>query len=75
MCTLLLLSSILSPRDIEIMLQDIEDRGEGTVLSASIFKVLYATGTHTYTHIHTHTYIHTYTQTHTHRYSRTVDTT
>mmetsp|Transcript_501 Transcript_501/g.892 ORF Transcript_501/g.892 Transcript_501/m.892 type:complete len:333 (+) Transcript_501:76-1074(+) len=30
-------------RDIEIMLQDLEDRGEGTPLSASIFKILYAT--------------------------------
>jgi RP/EB family microtubule-associated protein len=30
-------------RDIEIVLQDLEDKGEGTALSASLFKILYAT--------------------------------
>eukprot|EP00597_Dinobryon_sp_UTEXLB2267_P004781 CAMPEP_0170078562 /NCGR_PEP_ID=MMETSP0019_2-20121128/15122_1 /TAXON_ID=98059 /ORGANISM="Dinobryon sp., Strain UTEXLB2267" /LENGTH=246 /DNA_ID=CAMNT_0010291501 /DNA_START=345 /DNA_END=1085 /DNA_ORIENTATION=+ len=30
-------------RDIEVMLQDLEDKGQGNELSASIFKVLYAT--------------------------------
>jgi microtubule-associated protein, RP/EB family len=30
-------------RDIEVMLQDVEDKGEGTDLTAAIFKVLYAT--------------------------------
>lgn len=30
-------------RDIEIVLQDLEDKGEGTPLSASLFKILYAT--------------------------------
>ena len=30
-------------RDIEIMLQELEDKGEGTELSANIFKILYAT--------------------------------
>ena len=30
-------------RDVEIMLQDLEDRGEGSELSAAIFKILYAT--------------------------------
>jgi len=30
-------------RDIEILLQDIEDKGEGSELTASIFKILYAT--------------------------------
>jgi RP/EB family microtubule-associated protein len=30
-------------RDIEVMLQEVEDKGEGTTLTASIFKVLYAT--------------------------------
>ena len=30
-------------RDIEIVLQDLEDRGEGTSVSASLFKILYAT--------------------------------
>ena len=30
-------------RDIEVMLQDLEDKGQSNELSASIFKVLYAT--------------------------------
>lgn len=30
-------------RDIEIVLQDLEDKGEGTTLSAALFKILYAT--------------------------------
>merc|ERR1719473_488445 len=30
-------------RDVEIMLQDLEDKGEGTPLSTQIFKILYAT--------------------------------
>ena len=30
-------------REIEVLLQDIEDKGEGTDLTASIFKILYAT--------------------------------
>ena len=30
-------------RDIEILLQDIEDKGEGSEVTASIFKILYAT--------------------------------
>lgn len=30
-------------RDIEVMLQELEDKGQGTELSASIFKILYAT--------------------------------
>ncbi len=30
-------------RDIEIVLQDLEDKGEGTPLSAALFKILYAT--------------------------------
>jgi microtubule-associated protein, RP/EB family len=30
-------------RDIEMMLQDLEDHGEGTELTANIFKILYAT--------------------------------
>jgi RP/EB family microtubule-associated protein len=30
-------------RDIEVLLQEVEDRGEGTPLSASLFKILYAT--------------------------------
>jgi RP/EB family microtubule-associated protein len=30
-------------RDIEMMLQDLEDKGEGTELTAAIFKILYAT--------------------------------
>ena len=30
-------------RDIEIVLQDMEDKGEGSTLSASLFKILYAT--------------------------------
>lgn len=30
-------------RDIEIVLQDLEDKGEGTPVSASLFKILYAT--------------------------------
>ena len=30
-------------RDIETMLQDVEDKGEGTELTARIFKILYAT--------------------------------
>eukprot|EP01041_Mallomonas_annulata_P000199 gene199-358_t len=30
-------------RDIEMMLQDLEDNGEGTELTANIFKILYAT--------------------------------
>lgn len=30
-------------RDVEIMLQDLEDKGEGSELSAAIFKILYAT--------------------------------
>lgn len=30
-------------RDIEIMMQDIEDRGEGNDMTATVFKVLYAT--------------------------------
>jgi RP/EB family microtubule-associated protein len=30
-------------RDIEIVLQDLEDKGESTPVSASLFKILYAT--------------------------------
>ena len=30
-------------RDIEMMLQDLEDNGEGNELTANIFKILYAT--------------------------------
>ena len=30
-------------RDIEIMLQDIEESGQGTELTSAIFKILYAT--------------------------------
>lgn len=30
-------------RDIEIVLQDLEDKGEGNATSASLFKILYAT--------------------------------
>ena len=30
-------------REIEVMLQEIEDKGEGTDLTNSIFKILYAT--------------------------------
>jgi RP/EB family microtubule-associated protein len=30
-------------RDIEIVLQDLEDKGEGSSMSASLFKILYAT--------------------------------
>jgi hypothetical protein len=30
-------------RDVEIMLQDLEDKGQGSELSAAIFKILYAT--------------------------------
>ena len=31
-------------RDIEVLMQELEDKGQGTELSAAVFKILYATG-------------------------------